>query len=166
MVVWNQDWKKPVYGPKYLVFKWTTKSCDYHLNTSQPYCLVFRWIRYSGVWHSDGYWTGLVPYSDTLYLHLVWFNLRGFCLWWSCNTEWLGLDCARWICQEDQQLLLEPSLTHPWTNAEERFKMFVNFVFFSVSLILGNGKVSKFAPLNIACWCHLIKNNMLYVAVL
>ena len=27
----------------------------YHLNTGHPYCLVFRWIRYSGVQYSDGY---------------------------------------------------------------------------------------------------------------
>ena len=27
----------------------------YHLNTRQPYCPVFRWIRYSGVRYLDGY---------------------------------------------------------------------------------------------------------------
>ena len=29
----------------------------YHLNTGHPYCLVFRWIRYSDVRYSDGYCT-------------------------------------------------------------------------------------------------------------
>ena len=28
-----------------------------HLNTGHPYCPVFRWIRYSGVWYSNGYCT-------------------------------------------------------------------------------------------------------------
>ena len=36
MVVWKQDWKKPVYGPKCPVFKWFAKSRDYHLNTRNP----------------------------------------------------------------------------------------------------------------------------------
>ena len=26
-----------------------------HLNRGHPYCSVFRWIQYSGVWYSDGY---------------------------------------------------------------------------------------------------------------
>ena len=43
MVVWKPDWKKPDYG-----------FAD-HLNTGHPYCLVFRWIQYSGVQYSDGY---------------------------------------------------------------------------------------------------------------
>ena len=38
--------KKPVYGPKCLVFKWSAKSRDNHLNTG-------HW--YSGVQYSDGY---------------------------------------------------------------------------------------------------------------
>ena len=33
--------KKPVYGPKCLVFLWSVKSCDYYLNTGHQYCLVF-----------------------------------------------------------------------------------------------------------------------------
>ena len=41
----------------------------YHLNTVQPYCPVFRWIRYSGVWYSDGY---CIPY---LFRYLLYINL-------------------------------------------------------------------------------------------
>ena len=49
--------KKPVYGPKCPVFEWSSKSRDGYLYTGHPYCLVFRWIRYSGVRYSDGYCT-------------------------------------------------------------------------------------------------------------
>ena len=52
MLVWKQDWKKLVYGPKCLVGQVTWL---YHLNTRHPYCSVFIWIQYSGVRYSDGY---------------------------------------------------------------------------------------------------------------
>ena len=54
----NTRLKKPVFGPKYLVFKWSAKSCDIHLNNRHPKCPVSRWIRYLGVRYSDGYCTG------------------------------------------------------------------------------------------------------------
>ena len=38
----------------------------YHLNTRHPYCLVFRWIRYSGVQYSDGYCSSFLKLSMIL----------------------------------------------------------------------------------------------------
>ena len=51
MVVWNLDWKKPVYGQKCLVlFQWSTKSHDFTIWIPHT-----RTARYSGVRYSDGY---------------------------------------------------------------------------------------------------------------
>ena len=43
MVVWKPDWKKPVHGPKCLVFEWSAKSPDFAI-----------WIPDThAVWYSD-----------------------------------------------------------------------------------------------------------------
>ena len=57
MVVWKPNWKKPVDGPKCLVFEWSAKSGD--LSIWIPYTHT---VRYSGVRYSDGYCTILVWY--------------------------------------------------------------------------------------------------------
>ena len=43
MEVWKLHWKKTVYGPKCLVFKWSAKLHDFTIWI--PPILVFRWIR-------------------------------------------------------------------------------------------------------------------------
>ena len=43
-------WSKMSYIQMVSLVTWL-----YHLNTRKPYCLVFRWIQYSGVRYSDDY---------------------------------------------------------------------------------------------------------------
>ena len=50
MVVWKQDWKKPVYGPKCPVFEWSAKSRDFTTWIPDTHTVL-----YSVVWYSDGY---------------------------------------------------------------------------------------------------------------
>ena len=68
MVIWKQDWKKPVYGPKSLVFKWSAKTCDFTIwipdtctvqnsdkSGAQAEMRVPKWLltwlsKYFGVW--------------------------------------------------------------------------------------------------------------------
>ena len=52
MVVQKANWKKPVYGPKFLVFEWSAKSHDFTIWIPDAHT-----IQYSGVRYSDGYCT-------------------------------------------------------------------------------------------------------------
>ena len=50
MVVWKPDWKKPVCGPKRLVFEWSIKSRDFTIWIQYAHT-----VRYPGVRYSDFY---------------------------------------------------------------------------------------------------------------
>ena len=53
---------------------WMVHSRLYHFNTGHPYCPVFRWICYSGVWYSDGYCTSI--WTQTQYLRLKLLKIK------------------------------------------------------------------------------------------
>ena len=74
-MVWKLDWKKPAYGPKCPVFKWSAKSHDFTIWTlGNLYCPVSRWIQYSGVKNSDGYC--IYKRNDHLFFYI--FKLWSF----------------------------------------------------------------------------------------
>ena len=53
--------KKAWFGSKILrIWMVCQATWLYQLNAGHPYCPVFRWIRYSGVWYSDGSCTRLL----------------------------------------------------------------------------------------------------------
>ena len=87
MVVWKPDWKKPVYGPKCLVFDWSAKSRYFTI-----WILDTHTVRYSDVWYSDfrhkEYTTGLLwldRYKPFFYLGVPdWATKNSF-----VNTELL-----------------------------------------------------------------------------
>ena len=80
MVVWKPDWKKPVYGPKCLVFEWCAKSHDFT------------------IWIAD---THTVLYSDESSIRVLGIQMVTVLLfgkWHPSSSEW-KLDCRAEIHQ-------------------------------------------------------------------
>ena len=85
--------KNYVYGPKCPVF-WMARQVTwlYHLNTGHPNCPVFRWIWYSGVRYSDGYFIypdqflRILPDQHLFHWMISWLSFWKFlqsCRQWS-----------------------------------------------------------------------------------
>ena len=76
MVVWKPDWKKPVYGPKCLVFDWSAKS------------------RYFTIWIPDTHTAGIqmfgIQISGTKNTQPVCFDLDRYKPFFLPRGTWLG----------------------------------------------------------------------------
>ena len=71
MVVWKPHWKKPIYGPKCLVFKWSAKSCNF--TTWIPDTQTVRLEDSIGIWIVAWYSNGGL---NTGPLNKLWYEYQ------------------------------------------------------------------------------------------